>query len=320
MKTINIPIRRGIAAAFASAFFLGMAPVFGKQAFFAGFTPLATVSFRTTLAAIFLIILLAIFKRSYFYIYPAGLLGCGLAGIINGLGSIFYYLALERLTASVSQLIYSLYPVFVAIWTILDRHNPSRLTFLRIAVSIAGVVLLTASGKEQIDWLGVIFMLLASILYGMHLPINQRVLYDIPAQTVTLYTLLAMSAVVLPAYFIFDRSIPSGNFAWWPIIGLTTVTFLSRITLFIGVKHLGGMQTAILGLSELIVTIVISYMWLGDTLLPLQWLGAGLLGISILLIGFEKFPTDRHPSIRNGWLSWIRPPDIPPNFPWNSHE
>ena len=51
-------------------------------------------------------------------------------------------------------------------------------------------------------------MLIGSAMYALHLPINQRVLYDVPAPTVTVYTLLAMSFIVIPVYFIFDRSWP----------------------------------------------------------------------------------------------------------------
>ena len=186
----------GIGSALASAVFLGLAPIFGKQAYLLGFTPLAVVALRTSMAAGMLLIIVAIFRRSYLYIYPAGLAGCGLAGIINGIGSILYYLALQRLSASVGQLLYSLYPVFVAVWVILDRQPPSRLTYVRTGIALIGIVLLTSAVPGGIDWVGVALMLGASILYALHLPINQRVLYDIPAPTVTLYTLIAMSAVV----------------------------------------------------------------------------------------------------------------------------
>ncbi len=53
---------------------------------------------------------------------------------------------------------------------------------------------------------------------------------------------------------------------WWPVLGLTLVTFLSRLTLFMGVKHLGGMQTALLGLGELLVTLVFAHWMLGESL------------------------------------------------------
>ena len=72
-------------------------------------------------------------------------------------------------------------------------------------------------------------MLMASALYALHLPINQRVLYDIPAPTVTLYTLLAMSIIVVPAY-LFSGALPqitSLGHSWWPILALTLVTFFS---------------------------------------------------------------------------------------------
>ena len=81
----------GINAALASAFFLGLAPVFGKAAMGPEkFSPLAVVALRTGMAALLLFLIMAIFKRKFIYIYPAGLLGCALAGGINGLGSIFF--------------------------------------------------------------------------------------------------------------------------------------------------------------------------------------------------------------------------------------
>jgi drug/metabolite transporter (DMT)-like permease len=309
----------GIGSALASALFLGLTPIFGKQAIALGFPPLAVVALRTSMAAGLLLLLVAIFRRSYLFIYPAGLLGCGLAGAINGIGSILYYLALQRLSASVGQLLYSLYPVFVAGWLILDRQPLSRLTWARTGIAVAGIVLLTAVIPGSTDWVGVALMLGASLLYALHLPINQRVLYDIPAPTVTLYTLLAMSAVVVPAYLLFNRQMPAPGTSWQPLLALTLVTFLSRLTLFTGIKHLGGMQTSLLGLSELFVTIAIGHLWLGDTLQVIQWLGALLLGISLVLVGFEKISPEKRRA-RGGWLSWIRASEVPPNIPWGPHD
>ena len=123
---------RGITAAFISAVFLGLAPIFGKQAILLGFSPLAAVALRTTFATLILFTLIVIIKREYLYIFPLGLAGCALAGAINGIGSIFYYLALGRLSASVGHLLYSLYPVFVVLWSFLDRQAPSRFTLIRL--------------------------------------------------------------------------------------------------------------------------------------------------------------------------------------------
>jgi drug/metabolite transporter (DMT)-like permease len=281
-----------------SAFFLGMAPVFGRQAILLGLPPLAVAALRTLFAALLLLGLMAIFSRKYLYIYPAGLLGCLLAGLINGLGSLFYYSALGRIEASVGQLLYSLYPLFLVVWLALDRQTPSRLTLVRLVLALPAIILLTQTGRGATDWLGILQMLVAAALYALHLPINQRVLFDMPAPTVTVYTLLAMSAVVVPAYLLsgFEvRALQSASI-WPPLFGLTLATFLSRLTLFQGVKRLGGMQTALLGLSEVLVTVFFAHLWLGERLSSLQWLGAMLLIAALLLVLKEKSPPRKHNS------------------------
>jgi len=311
--------KEGIFAALSSAVFLGFSPVFGKLAINFGFSPLAVVAFRTSMAAGLVFLFVILFYRSYLYIFPVGLLGCILAGLINGLGSILYYMALNRLSASVGQMLYSLYPFFVAIWLILDGQPLSRLSFFRIGLATAAVLLLTAIPSHGADLIGTAMMLGAAALYALHLPINQRVLYEVPAPTVTLYTLLAMSAVVVPAYLLFDHQWPSITMPWWPVFGLTLVTSLSRLTLFLGIKHIGGLQTALLGLAELLIAIFFSYIWLHETLLWTQWLGAIGLAISLLLVKFESPHLHRQDG-KNGWFSWIHPPDIPQDFPWGPHE
>ena len=304
---------QGISAALLSAALIGMAPVFGKAAMGAGqFSPYAVVALRTGLAAALLLLIMVGFRRQFLFIYPAGLYGCLLAGILNGTGSIFYYVGLNKLNASVAQMLYALYPFFVAFWLQLDGQPPSRLTLMRIFIAICSTFLLTKVEGGNIDIWGMVFMLISAALYALHLPVNQRVLYDVPAPTVTMYTLLAMSAIVIPAYFIAGPPPPQGNAPWLPVLGLTAVTFGSRLMLFLGVKNIGGMQTALLGLAELLVAIFFSILLLNETLTSWQWMGTAGLGASLLLVWFEKALP--HPHHTKGLLSWLQPPDFPTDF------
>ena len=302
-------LSNGLSAALASAFTMGLTPVFGKLAINFGLPPVVVVAIRTVLAAFLLLMVVLIFRRRYLYIYLVGLLGCLLAGGLNGLGSLFYYSSLGRINAGMGQLIFSFYPIFVALWLLLDGQSPSRLTFFRLILALLSVFLLTQASSEPLDPVGVGLMLVASALYALHLPINQRVLFDIPAPTVTLYTLIAMSLVVFPPFLLTRGwSAPTDPGVWLPLLGLTLATFLSRLALFFGVKHLGGLQTALIGLGELLVTLTMANLWLGESLNPAQWLGVGILAISLLLVGFEK----RSPPQRQvgGWLRWINPPGV----------
>ena len=332
--------QQGLWAALTSAFFLGMAPVFGRQAIVLGMPPLAVAAVRTLLATLLLFGVMALFFRRYVFIYSAGLLGCLLAGWVNGLGSLFYYSALGHIGAGIGQLLYSLYPLFLVLWLALDNQPPTRLTLARMLIAIPAIVLLSQnhaqfSGSPAQHLIGTIEMLIAAALYALHLPINQRVLYDMPAPTVTLYTLVAMSAVVVPV-FLFSATVPftaalsspettAGTTVFFsaleryalPVVGLTLVTFFSRLTLFLGVKHLGGMQTALLGLSEVLVTVIVAHVWLGERFSGLQWLGAALLVISLGLVGLERGQTRKGES--GGFLSWLRPVGGSTDS-WGSHE
>lgn len=298
---------RGIRSALIAAALLGLAPVFGKAAILAGVDALAVVATRTAGAAALLFLVILAFRRQYFYIFSIGFIGCLVAGLLNGVGSLLYYSALDRIDASLGQLLFMTYPVFIASLLYLDGQRPTKLTIFRLIISIPAIFLLTFADATGVDKAGVILMLIAAFLYAIHIPINQRVLYEIPAPTVTLYTLLAMTAVVVPVYLFSPQSllpIPPGSLE--SLVALTLVTFLSRLLLFAGVKSIGSLQTALFGLAELLVTVVFAHLLLGETLSFSQWLGALVL-VSTLALG----AVDRQPARQartKGWLYWLRPP------------
>ena len=309
MKKIKVR-EKGILAASASAVFLGLTPIFGKQSILLGFTPLAVVAIRSTIACLLLLVFLVVFKRSYFYIYPLGLAGCLAAGLINGLGSIFYYTALARIDAGIGQLLYSFYPLFMVFWLILDRQSVNRVTLARLLFVLPGAFLLLQTSTRKIDLIGAAFMLIAAVLYALHLLVNQRILYEVPAPTVTFYTLASMSITVIVAFLIFNPTLPVNYVSWTPLLLLSLITFISRLTLFLGVKHLGGIQTALLGLGELLVTVVVAQIWLSERLSPVQWIGAVLICLNLALVIFDK-PSARKRYGR-GFLYWLNPPSVKP--------
>jgi drug/metabolite transporter (DMT)-like permease len=102
---------------------------------------------------------------------------------------------------------------------------------------------------------------------------------------------------------------------WWPLVALGVITFISRLTLFLGVKHLGGLQTSLLGLGELLVTIVLAQIFLGERLSINQWIGALLIGINLLLVAYDQPGSTKRYS--KGILHWLNPTDVSPtDFPF----
>ncbi len=74
---------------------------------------------------------------------------------------------------------------------------------------------------------------------------------------------------------------------WQAIVLLALVTAASRLLMFAGLRKLGGIQTALLGLTELFMTLLVAYVVLGDRLGPWQWAGGSLIIVSVLLVSRE---------------------------------
>src|SRR5512136_970915 len=280
--------RNGIRAALLSALVLGTTPILGKIAYANGMNPYSLTAIRTLVAASLLwVVYLSTKKyRKFIYIYPAGLLISAAAGALNGASSLLYYNGLTMIDAGVGQMLYSLYPLFVVMIRRLDGQRVSKWTKVRLALALLAVMLLITPHGGNVDWIGAALMLGAGLMYAMHLAVSQRVLYEMPAPTVALYVLTAMTAVVWAAYLIHGpAAVPLAGLP--PTMMLAGITVLSRLLMFLGVKHLGSIQTALLGVTEILVAVVLSIFVLGEQLVGRQWIGAAILITSLLLIIFE---------------------------------
>ena len=280
--------RNGIRAALLSALVLGTTPILGKIAYANGMNPYSLTAIRTLVAASLLWVFYLCSKKSrkFIYIYPAGLLISAAAGALNGVSSLLYYNGLTMIDAGVGQMLYSLYPLFVVIIRRLDGQRVSNWTKVRLALALLAVTLLITPRGGNVDWVGAALMLGAGLMYAMHLAVSQRVLYEMPAPTVTLYVLTSMTTVVCVAYILHGPSpVPLAGLP--PTMMLAGITVVSRLLMFLGVKQLGSIQTALLGVTEILVTVILSIFVLGEQLVGRQWIGAIILITSLLLIIFE---------------------------------
>jgi drug/metabolite transporter (DMT)-like permease len=279
----------GVLISLASAMVVGWAPIFGKMAYRVGVDPYTLAAFRTILAAAMLWTFYLVRWRRYIRIDWRNLLGCIGMGAVNGVGSLFYYTGLQRIDASLVSLLNSLYPIWVFIFLSASGHAISRLAMARLALALAGLYFVTSAGPLRPDSLGVMLMLASAAAYGWHLVLGQWVLADVNSRTVTLYVLTTMAVVVGSVRLAGDPTLgPINATGWEAILGLAIVTALSRMMMFAGLKRLGGAQTALLGITELITTLLVAFLVLGERLSLAQWVGAAVIITSVLLVRWEK--------------------------------
>jgi len=287
-----------------ASFFLGWAPILGKLALRSGVTPFTLVAFRTLVAALLIWLLFLILWRRDIVISWHALIGCISVGAVNGFGSLLYYTSLSRLDASRASLLNTLYPLWVVLFLFAAGQPLTRLTLARLSLSLLGMLLLTRVGPGEPDWLGLALMLASAATYGWHLVLGQWVLADVPSRTATLYVLTTMACVVGLARVLQGRPVePLSAAAWLPILALGLTTTLSRLAMFSALQRVGGVETSLVGLLELLVSLVLAFLLLGERLTLVQWAGAGLLVVSLILIA-------RDPGVRlaqgNLPLEWRR--------------
>ena len=262
----------GVTITLLATFCFGWAPIFGKLAYRAQVPPLTLVAMRTVIAAGVLWIFYLIFWRRLIPIAWRDLVGAASMGAVNGLGSLFYYTGLERIDASLAQLLYALYPIWVFIFLSAAGHRVSKLAVLRLGLTLVGVYLLTFAGGVAMDWLGVMLMITSGAAYGWHMVLGQWTLADVDSRTVTLYALTAMAFTVMVARLVGGQPWePISAQGWTAILLLGLIpTALARLMVFSGLRLLGGVQASLLGVAELLVSLLMAFLILGERLSSLH--------------------------------------------------
>jgi drug/metabolite transporter (DMT)-like permease len=278
--------RRAVLTGLMAPVFLGMAPILGKLAIKGGADPFTVAAWRTAVAVAVLWGVYILFARRYIYIYPAGLFGCIVLGLVNGIGSLFYYSGLQLVDASLAQLLNGMYLAFVVLLSHLGGEYLDRRIIVRVALATMALVIITGFGRETTNWLGAGLMLANALMFAGTVILSQYVLYEMPAPTVTLYALTTMSVVVSVVWVAVGTPVRGDAFqnVMPPIFLLAISTAASRVALFSGVKIFGSLQTAILALAEIGVALALAFFILGERLTPSQVAGVALLAFSILLI------------------------------------
>ncbi len=281
--------RRGVMSTILASFFLGWAPILGKMAYLSGVTPFTLAAFRTIVAALLLWLVFLLFWRREIVISWRGLSGCISVGAVNGFGSLLYYSSLSRLDASYTALLDSTKLLWVILFLFAAGQPLTRLTLVRLGLSMMGIYLLTRVGPGEMDWLGVTFMIASAAINGWHTVLGQWVLADVPSRTATLYILTSMACVVGLAWVFQGEAIASiTSTGWSAITALGVTTALSRLAMFSALRRVGGVETSMGGLLELLASLVLAFLLLNERLTLVQWIGGLFLLGSMLLLSRDR--------------------------------
>jgi drug/metabolite transporter (DMT)-like permease len=249
-----------------------------------GMTPTSMLAVRYLLATLLLAITLRLRWSDQLKIDRRGLLICVLAGIVNGLSTLAYFWGLSRMSASVSSMLFTVYPLMMLGILALRGERFTLRSGVRVLLGIGGVYLLVVPGGG-IDALGVMLVLLAAASFALSLAIVQWYLPGYSSMTVSYYTGISITAVVTTFWLGQGAGWSALSWQGWLAILFMAIvgTYLARLSMFKAVRGFGSFQMSLFSPLETLFTITWSMLFLGEHLTPTQWLGGGLIILSMLL-------------------------------------
>jgi drug/metabolite transporter (DMT)-like permease len=255
-----------------------------RYLFSGGMSPTAMLASRYLLATLLLAITLRFAWREQIKIDRRGLAICLLAGAVNGFSTLAYFWGLSRMSASISAMIFTIYPLAVLVFLALRGERFTLRSGFRVLLGIGGVYLLVVPGGD-VDALGVLLVLLAATTFALSLAIVQWYLPGYSSMTVSYYTGITISAL-MTAFWLAqgaEWSVPGWQ-GWVALIFMTVVgTYMARLAMFKAVRGFGSFQMALFSPLETLLTIIWSMLFLQERLTLTQWLGGVLIILSLLL-------------------------------------
>jgi drug/metabolite transporter (DMT)-like permease len=280
-----------------SAFGFATLGLFGKFAYEAGFGRNEALFWRFGLSLPLLSLLLAV-TRSFPTRAKPFLLAVLLGMIGIGVESSVFFVTLQHLGAALTGIFLYLYPAFVALIShFFLRERLTKGKWAGVALALAGSVLTAgviggaADGMVSPleDPVGLLFGVITGGWYALYILAGDRLTRNENPLTmsagVTLGSFISFACLTLGGV-IGGESFHgvSGSKDWISVGGLALfATVLPFTTLYAGMKRTGAVKASLLSTLELVFTVILASVFLGEKLTLWQGVGALLILISVLL-------------------------------------
>jgi drug/metabolite transporter (DMT)-like permease len=294
---------RGYALYLVAALLFALNGTVAKTLLLSGIEATRLSQLRATVAFLILLAVVALTNRAALRLRRREvplLLVYGVLGI--AMTQFLYYLSIERLPIGVALLIEFTAPLLIAIWFRFGLHHPTkRIVWAALVAALVGLGIVAQVWEGlTLDPLGVLFALGAALaLVVYYVTADMQVQLPEPRDAVSL-TMWGMGAAALmwaivapwwtfptgllaesvPLFGGAGPTVPAAGLASWMIV-LGTVVPFSLVVL--SMQHLRASQASTVGLTEPIFATVIAWLALGESLEPVQVLGAAIVLGAVLV-------------------------------------
>ncbi|WP_157670739.1 DMT family transporter [Chitinibacter sp. GC72] len=283
--------RTGLLLIVISAIAFGWMPIFGVWALgedgAGGVNTQGLLLIRFSVAALVMAAVMLLRRVPW----PRGrvLLGLMAMGGLGYVGQAFcYFSALQYGSAALAALLLYVYPVLVTLvcaWWL--KEKLSRRTI--VALVLASVSLLLTIGPAGGQALGVMFGLLAALIYSGYILLGSRltpIAGALPAATVVMIS--AAASLWLTTLW-HSPSWPVSANSWLACLAIALVSTVVAIFAFLaGLDYLSASEASTLSTLEPVVSVLLAALILGEHLSFWQWIGGGGILLCAIMIATNK--------------------------------
>lgn len=262
----------GYSAGIITGITYGLNPLFGVPLMENGAQVASILFFRYFFAVVLLGVFLLLKGASFRVTWrQAGIL-CVL-GLLYTSSSLMLFEAYKHIASGLATTLVFLYPVIVAIIMVFLKVMPTWQVWLSIAVTFAGVLIMTHSDSAQsLDPVGIILSVGSAASYSLFIVIinRSRSIHAISNSLLTFYA-LSIGAIVFAVKALYsDVDIMVGIDSagdWLNLLGLALLpTVVSTATLAVATRKIGATKASVLGVFEPVTAILVGTVVFGEIL------------------------------------------------------
>jgi drug/metabolite transporter (DMT)-like permease len=286
--------RIGYLYVLLSAFFFALIAVIGKTVINTGINIFDMLILQSTTALIFMLAYFAAVDIKKIYLDRVRLKKVAVQGLIGSASTtILFYLALTKLNAGVASMLLFTHPVLVTLYFMVTRTKKITLTSnLALLTAFLGSIMVINVFNLDIvktPLTGLFYGILASTayaFYNINADINLKGFNPLVITFYTNLTTLAAALILRPGFFRFEFAMNLELLIY--ICELAVVSgILPIIFLYKGINILGADKASIAAISELPITILMSFFVLGEKMGLVQLGGIFFVMCSIIILQYE---------------------------------
>ena len=209
-------------------------------------------------------------------------------GVVFSLSGFSALFALDRIPSSLYIIILYFYPSLIVLYSLISHHPVPSLFWLGLPMSLIGLVLTVYQPGQTlvIDLFGLLMTIINALAMVVYMILSERIFKGIEdrfsgTKWVMTGTML-VGTVMIP---IFGLSLPSSSKEWIFLLSYSLFgTLMPILSMNAGLQMIGAARGSVIATFQPVLTILLSLLFLNETLTFQQWLGGLLVIGSVLLL------------------------------------